>query len=42
VQGGIPGSLVQKVQKRQEEIRSGVFRVNIDEAQPAGSVVLES
>jgi basic membrane protein A len=42
VQGGIPESLVQKVQKREEEIRSGVFRVNIDEAQPAGSVVLES
>jgi basic membrane protein A and related proteins len=41
VQGGVPESLVQKVQKRAEEIRSGVFRVDIDEAQPAGSVVLD-
>jgi basic membrane protein A and related proteins len=41
VQGGVPDSLVQKVQKRAEEIQSGVFRVDIDEAQPAGSVVLD-
>lgn len=41
VQGGLPESLVQKVQKRAEDIESGVFRVNIDEAQPAGSVVLD-
>jgi basic membrane protein A len=41
VQGGLPQNLVQKVQKRAEEIRSGAFRVNIDEAQPAGSVVLD-
>jgi basic membrane protein A and related proteins len=41
VEGGIPDSLVQKVEKRADQIRSGAFRVNIDEAQPAGSVVLD-
>jgi basic membrane protein A len=41
VAGGIPDSLVQKVEKRAEQIRTGAFRVNIDEAQPAGSVVLD-
>jgi hypothetical protein len=27
------------VEKREQEIKNGIFRVNIDEAQPAGSVV---
>lgn len=41
VTGGIPDELVAQVEAREEEIRSGLFRVDIDEQQPAGSVVVE-
>jgi basic membrane protein A len=40
VQGGIPQELVSKVQKREKQIEKGLFRVDIDEAQPSGSVVV--
>ncbi|HEX2235541.1 MAG TPA: BMP family protein [Actinomycetota bacterium] len=40
VQGGIPQELVSKVQKREKQIEKGLFRVDIDEAQPPGSVVV--
>src|SRR4051812_15934405 len=39
VKGGLPQPVQKLVQKREQEIKSGVFRVDIDEAQPAGSVV---
>jgi basic membrane protein A and related proteins len=39
VTGGIPRDLVDKVNQRKGEIESGVFRVDINEAQPPGSVV---
>lgn len=39
VTGGIPEDLLAEVTARQQEIVSGVFRVDIDESQPAGSVV---
>jgi basic membrane protein A and related proteins len=39
VKGGLPQKVVSLVKKREKEIRSGLFRVDIDEAQPAGSVV---
>jgi basic membrane protein A and related proteins len=39
VEGGVPQDVVDLVEKREQEIKSGVFRVNIDEAQPRGSVV---
>jgi basic membrane protein A len=42
VQGGIPEALVAKVRKREKQIRKGLFRVDIDEEQPAGSVVAGS
>jgi len=41
VKGGIPESVVQLVQKREQEIRDGLFRVDISERQPPGSVVAE-
>jgi basic membrane protein A len=41
VQGGIPQRLIDMVEKTEEQIKKGTFRVNIDEAEPAGSVVLE-
>lgn len=40
VQGGIPERLVSEVEKREKQIEKGLFRVDIDEAQPAGSVVV--
>jgi basic membrane protein A len=40
VQGGIPQQLVSKVQRREKQIEKGLFRVDIDEAQPSGSVVV--
>jgi basic membrane protein A len=40
VQGGVPQRLVSQVEKRKEQIEKGLFRVDIDEAQPAGSVVV--
>jgi len=41
VKGGIPQRLVNMVNKKEQQIMNGTFRVNIDEAEPAGSVVLE-
>jgi len=41
VEGGIPMPVQNLVSKREKEIKSGTFRVNIDEAQPAGSVIAE-
>jgi basic membrane protein A and related proteins len=41
VEGGIPEGIIDKVEKREQEIMNGTFRVDIDEAQPAGSVVPE-
>jgi basic membrane protein A and related proteins len=42
VQGGIPPDVVDLVEKREQEIKNGIFRVDIDEAQPRGSVIAES
>jgi basic membrane lipoprotein Med (substrate-binding protein (PBP1-ABC) superfamily) len=39
VRGGIPAAVVTLVEKRQQEIKNGLFRVDIDEAQPSGSVI---
>jgi basic membrane protein A len=39
VQGGLPKKVLDLVKKREGEIRKGLFRVDIDEAQPAGSVI---
>jgi basic membrane lipoprotein Med (substrate-binding protein (PBP1-ABC) superfamily) len=39
VAGGVPQALVDEVKKREGEIRSGAFRVDINEAQPPGAVV---
>ena len=39
VAGGVPQALVDEVKKREAEIRSGAFRVDINEAQPPGAVV---
>ena len=38
VKGGVPAKLVAKVKALQAKIKSGSFRVDIDEAQPPGSV----
>jgi hypothetical protein len=40
VQGGLPQQLLAKVQKREQEIKKGLFRVDIAEEQPPGSVVV--
>lgn len=37
VEGGIPEDLIEQVQQKEEEIISGLFRVDIDEAQPPAS-----
>jgi basic membrane lipoprotein Med (substrate-binding protein (PBP1-ABC) superfamily) len=42
VKGGIPPAVQTQVEKRLQEIVDGIYRVNIDEAQPAGSVVAEA
>jgi len=39
VKRGLPQDVVNLVKKREKEIRDGLFRVDIDEAQPAGSVI---
>jgi basic membrane lipoprotein Med (substrate-binding protein (PBP1-ABC) superfamily) len=39
VTGGVPAAVTDLVAKREQEIRDGLFRVNIAEEQPAGSVV---
>lgn len=36
--GGVPAKVVAKVRALQAKIKSGAFRVDIDEAQPAGSI----
>jgi basic membrane protein A len=41
VKGGVPEEVVSTVEKREQEIKDGIFRVNIDEAQPSGSVIAE-
>ncbi len=40
VTGGIPGEIITAVTDKEAEIRSGVFRVDINEAQPAGSTTV--
>ena len=39
VKGGLPGDLVKKAEDALASIKSGVFRVDVNEAVPAGSVV---
>jgi hypothetical protein len=39
VKGGLPGDLVAKAEEALASIKSGVFRVDVNEAVPAGSVV---
>jgi basic membrane protein A and related proteins len=39
VEGGISDKIINMVENREQQILNGTFRVNIDEAQPAGSVV---
>lgn len=41
VRGGIPAEVVELVEQREQEIRDGLFRVDISERQPPGSVVAE-
>ncbi len=40
--GGVPASLVAKVKSLLTKIKSGALRVDIDEAQPAGSVTVKA
>ncbi|HEV8251432.1 MAG TPA: BMP family protein [Gaiellaceae bacterium] len=42
VKGGIPSEVSDLVEKREEEIKQGLFRVDISERQPPGSVVAGS
>lgn len=42
VTGGIPADVVELVEQREQEIRDGLFRVDISERQPPGSVVAGS
>ena len=37
--GGVPQELIDQVVAKEEAIRSGNFRVDINEAQPAGAIV---
>ena len=37
VTGGVPQELIDQVQAKEAEIKSGIFRVDIDEAQPPAS-----
>jgi hypothetical protein len=37
VEGGIPQELIDQVTAKEQEIISGLFRVDIDEAQPPAS-----
>jgi basic membrane lipoprotein Med (substrate-binding protein (PBP1-ABC) superfamily) len=39
VRGGIPADVVSLVEEKEQEIRNGLFRVDIEERQPPGSVV---
>jgi basic membrane protein A and related proteins len=41
VKGGVPATLVAKVKAQEGKIRSGNFRVDIEEAQPPGSVTVK-
>lgn len=40
ITGGVPADLVKKVEDAEAAIRGGTFRVDINEAQPAGSTVV--
>ncbi|MEA2001639.1 MAG: BMP family protein [Actinomycetota bacterium] len=40
VTGGVPQDLIDTVDGKEADIKSGAFRVNINEAEPAGSVVV--
>jgi len=40
--GDIPQELVDAVMQKEADIRSGIFRVDINESQPAGSTVIEA
>jgi basic membrane protein A len=42
VTDGVPEDLIARVQAKEEEISSGLFRVDINEATPPGSVVPQS
>ena len=42
VKGGVPGDLMKKVQDKEQAIKSGTFRVDINEATPPGSVIPSS
>ena len=39
VVGGVPAEIVEQVEAREAEIQAGTFRVDINEAQPPGSVI---
>jgi hypothetical protein len=39
VAGGVPQELIDQVLAKEEAIRSGNFRVDINEAQPLGAIV---
>jgi len=41
VKGGLPSAVRTLVTKKEKQIKSGALRVDIDEAQPAGSVIAE-
>jgi hypothetical protein len=41
IKGGVPANLVAKVKAIEGKIRSGNFRVDIEEAQPRGSVTVK-
>ena len=40
--GGIPQELLDAVLQKEADIKSGIFRVDINESQPAGSTVIEA
>jgi hypothetical protein len=40
VVGGVPQDLIDKVKAQEAAIKAGTFRVDINEAQPAGSTVV--
>ena len=42
IEGGLPADVKQLIEEKQQAIESGVFRVDISERQPPGSVVAES
>ena len=42
VVGGIPDDLATQVAEREDQIKAGTFRVDINEATPPGSVIPEA